>query len=80
MFYWMVCYVERVENFVCLINVNNFLLMDLFKGFLLGWELLLDIIGNCELFEVIYNEYSEKNVVKFLMVDICNLFFILNLF
>ena len=70
--YWTARYVERAENLARLINVNNLLLMDLPKGFSPGWEPLLDITGNREPFEAIYNEYSEKNVVKFLTVDTRN--------
>ena len=44
----------------------------------LAKEPLLDITGNREPFEAIYNEYSENNVVKFLTVDTRNPSSILN--
>ncbi len=57
--YWTARYVERAENLARLINVNNLLLMDLPKGFSPGWEPLLDITGNREPFEAIYNEHNK---------------------
>lgn len=65
--YWMGRYVERAENVARLINVNAFLLLDLPKGIAPGWEPLLAITGQEPAFEARHKEYSERNVVRFLM-------------
>ncbi|WP_163835591.1 alpha-E domain-containing protein [Spartinivicinus ruber] len=67
--YWMARYVERAENIARLINVNNLLLMDLPKGVSAGWEPLIDIIGNREPFLELYDDFSENNVLEYLVID-----------
>ena len=67
--YWMGRYVERAENIARLINVNAFLLLDLPKGIAPGWEPLIAIGGQAPVYEVRYKDYSERNVVKFLIGD-----------
>ncbi len=70
--YWMGRYVERAENTARLINVNAFLLLDLPKGVAPGWEPLIAITGQEGEFEGRYKDYSERNVVKFLIGDMDN--------
>lgn len=67
--YWTARYVERAENIARLVNVNNLLLMDLPKGVSPGWEPLIDIIGSRESYTALYQDFSEKHVLKFLTVD-----------
>lgn len=67
--YWMGRYLERAENVARLVNVNSHLLLDLPKGVTLGWLPLIQITGSQTLFNELYDEASEKNVVKFLVSD-----------
>lgn len=67
--YWSARYIERAENVARLVNVNNLLMMDLPRGVSPGWEPLIDIIGSRDLYAECYNDFSEKNVLKFLTVD-----------
>ena len=67
--YWSARYIERAENVARLVNINNLLLMDLPRGISPGWEPLIDIIGNRSLYEAHYQDFSEKNVIKFLTLD-----------
>lgn len=65
--YWMARYVERAENMARLINVNNNLLLDLPKGVSLGWEPLIDIVGEREAYCDVNNDFNERTVIKFLL-------------
>lgn len=67
--YWMARYLERAENTARLINVNTHLLLDLPKKVTLGWEPMVDILGCKTVFEELYPEYTERNVIKFLSVE-----------
>jgi uncharacterized alpha-E superfamily protein len=67
--YWLGRYVERSENIARLINVNAFLLLDLPRGIAPGWEPLIAITGQRAQFEARYKDYSERNVVKYLIGD-----------
>lgn len=67
--YWMARYLERAENTARLINVNGHLLMDLPMRTQVGWRPLVEIMGAEPLFESLYEDYSERNVVKFLVGD-----------
>ena len=67
--YWLGRYLERAECTARLINVNTVLLIDLPRGLSLGWRPLVDITGSVELFDEVYDEPSERNVVRFLTAD-----------
>jgi uncharacterized alpha-E superfamily protein len=67
--YWMARYVERAENTARIVTVNANLLLDLPKGIAPGWRPLVDITGSNPLFEEHYKDYSERNVVRFLLAD-----------
>ncbi|MFB1486915.1 MULTISPECIES: alpha-E domain-containing protein [unclassified Thiocapsa] len=67
--YWMARYVERAENTARIVTVNANLLLDLPKGIAPGWRPLVDITGANPLFEEHYKDYSERNVVRFLLAD-----------
>ena len=70
--YWMARYIERAENTARLINVNTHLLLDLPKRVRLGWEPIIDIIGDGELFFSLYQEADERSVVRFLVSNTAN--------
>jgi uncharacterized alpha-E superfamily protein len=70
--YWMARYVERAENTARIILVNNNLLLDMPRSIELGWEPLVAITGNAELFREHYDEASERNVIRFLVSDVRN--------
>jgi uncharacterized alpha-E superfamily protein len=67
--YWMSRYVERAENTARIILVNNNLILDVPRGMELGWEPLVAITGNAELFHEHYGEATERNVLRFLIAD-----------
>lgn len=67
--YWMGRYVERAENVARLVTVNTFLLLDLPRGIAPGWQPLIAITGQDPAFEAHYKDYTERNVLKFLMAD-----------
>jgi uncharacterized alpha-E superfamily protein len=67
--YWLGRYLERAECTARLINVNAMLMIDLPRGLSLGWRPLVDITGNVALFDALYDEASERNVVRFLTSD-----------
>jgi len=70
--YWMARYIERAENTARMINVNTNLLLDLPKKVTLGWQPLIDISGSKKLYDELYTEVNERNVVKFLIADTRN--------
>ncbi len=70
--YWMARYLERAENTARLVNVNGHLLLDLPKGVRLGWEPIIAITHSHDLFFSLYDEASERNVVRFLVADVKN--------
>lgn len=67
--YWLARYIERVENTARIVTVNANLLLDLPRGIAPGWRPLVDIIGSNAQFEEHYKDYSERNVVRFLLSD-----------
>jgi uncharacterized alpha-E superfamily protein len=68
--YWLGRYLQRAENTARLVNVNALLLLDLPRGIKFGWQPLIQIVGADELFTSIYgDDYSESNVVRFLLLD-----------
>ncbi|MDH5546244.1 MAG: alpha-E domain-containing protein [Gammaproteobacteria bacterium] len=67
--YWMARYLERAENTARLVNVNSHLLLDLPRIVTVGWSPLVDISGNRSQFDELYDEPTERAVVKFLIAD-----------
>ena len=67
--YWFGRYLQRAENTARLVTVHANLLLDLPKKVEFGWAPLVTILGTDTEFESRYSEYSESNVVRFLMVD-----------
>ncbi len=70
--YWMGRYIERAESTARLISVHADLLMDLPVRRPLGWGVLMDITGSAALFSTLYNEATERNVVRYLASDARN--------
>lgn len=67
--YWLGRYMERAENTGRIVNVNGNLLLDLPKGIAAGWQPLIEITGSGDLYRKSYNDFEERNVVKFLVGD-----------
>ena len=67
--YWMSRYIERVENTARIILVNHNLLLDLPRNMEFGWEALVTITGNADLFHEHHKEVTERNVLRFLVAD-----------
>ena len=67
--YWFGRYLSRVENTSRLINVQANLLLDLPVDAKLVWEDLTDIIDSREFFNELYEQGSERNVIKFMLAD-----------
>ena len=70
--YWMARYAERAENIARIINVYTNLLLDLPRNTAIGWHSLVEITGSKELFDELYNEDLERNIMKFLLADTRN--------
>ena len=66
--YWMGRYIERAESTARLVNAYTNQILDLPKGV----DPLVDITGSNELFESHYQNYDERNTVKFLLADTFN--------
>lgn len=67
--YWHGRYLERAEDIARLVNVNANLNLDLPAGLSAGWEPLIRITGNAEVFSAEGHEANERQVVKFLLSD-----------
>ena len=70
--YWFARYVERVENTARLILVNNHLLLDMPRRSTLGWEPIVSITGLAEKFYETHKQASERNVMRFMVMDPAN--------
>jgi uncharacterized alpha-E superfamily protein len=70
--YWIGRYLQRTENTARVVNVHANLLLDLPRKLQFGWAQLVEIFGADELFREHYTEYSEANVVRFLLLDARN--------
>jgi uncharacterized alpha-E superfamily protein len=68
----MARYLERAENTARILNVHQFLLMDLPKKVRVGWEPLILITGSQELFYANYKQADERSVLKFIIADANN--------
>lgn len=67
--YWHARYLERAEDLARLINVNANLNLDLPTGLSAGWEPLVRITGNPTLYNELYEDVGERQVVRFLLTD-----------
>ncbi|MEK6806624.1 MAG: alpha-E domain-containing protein [Pseudomonadota bacterium] len=67
--YWFGRYLQRAENTARLVMVNGNLLMDLPKSVTFGWQPLVEILGAEETYTELYPDFSENNVVRFLLLD-----------
>jgi len=68
--YWHGRYLERAEGLARLVNVNAHLNLDLPGRMAPGWEPLVRITGNSELFKEFYgDEVGERQITKFLIAD-----------
>lgn len=70
--YWLGRYVERAEDSGRIVEVNTNLLLDLPRGIAPGWEPLIAITGGREAFLARYDDFSERNVMRFLLGDADN--------
>ena len=67
--YWMSRYVERAENVARVVDVNEFLMLDLPPGMSQQWAPLVEVTGDGEDFKERYCEESQQNVIAFLTFD-----------
>ncbi len=67
--YWFGRYIERVENTARLILVNDSLLLDIPPQCNTGWYPLIRITGSSEYFYQYYDEASEHNIIRFMVMD-----------
>ena len=67
--YWMSRYIERAENTARIILVNHNLLLDIPHTMEFGWEALVTITGNADIFHEHHEEATERNVLRFLVAD-----------
>lgn len=67
--YWIGRYLQRAENTARLVNVHSHLLMDIPPKALTGWRPLIEIVGAERTFAELYQEPSEANVIRFLLID-----------
>jgi uncharacterized alpha-E superfamily protein len=70
--YWMNRYIERAENVARFIEVNQNLSLGFHQGISTQWAPLVKTTGDEALFEGLYDDYSQKNVVNFLLFDLEN--------
>jgi uncharacterized alpha-E superfamily protein len=70
--YWLARYLERAENTARLISVNANLLLDLQRGYQLGWLPLIDITGSRSVFDAQKRRSDEREIVQFLLADAAN--------
>ncbi len=70
--YWLARYLERAENTARLISVNANLLLDLQRGYELGWQPLIDITGSRAEFDAHKRRGDEREIVQFLLADAGN--------
>jgi len=67
--YWMARYLERTENIARLVDVSAGLMLDLPQSLGPGWQPLVTITGNEDMYAERARDYSEKSVVKFIVAD-----------
>jgi uncharacterized alpha-E superfamily protein len=67
--YWLARYLERAENTARLISANANLLLDLQRGYELGWLPLIEITGSRVAFDAQKRRSDEREIVQFLLAD-----------
>jgi uncharacterized alpha-E superfamily protein len=67
--YWLARYLERAENTARLISANANLLLDLQRGYELGWLPLIEITGSRLAFDAQKRRSDERDIVQFLLAD-----------
>jgi len=70
--YWMARYLERAENTARLINATGQVLLDLPRGALFGWDVLIHVAGLDRLFAQSYSRHDEASIMRFLISDESN--------
>ncbi|MGD8907256.1 MAG: alpha-E domain-containing protein, partial [Gammaproteobacteria bacterium] len=70
--YWSARYLERAENSARLISVYGNLLLDLPEEAGVGWDTLIDISGNANLYREIYPMPNARSPMRFLVSDTNN--------
>lgn len=66
---WMNRYIERMENNARFLDVNFNLALDLPPELRQQWKPLIQTSGAEKLFEELYNEYNQENVISFICFD-----------
>ncbi len=67
--YWYGRYLERAEDIGRIINVNGYLMLDSPRHLAPGWSPLVRITGSQALFEELYDNHDERQVVRFLLAE-----------
>ncbi|HVT36652.1 MAG TPA: alpha-E domain-containing protein, partial [Nevskiaceae bacterium] len=67
--YWLGRYLQRAENTARILNVQALLLLDMPRNTEFGWGVLVDILSAHKLYREHYQDFSEENVVRFLLLD-----------
>lgn len=67
--YWFGRYLQRAENTARLVSVQDTLVLDLPKKAEMGWVAPVSILSADDAFRSRYKDYSEANIVRFLLVD-----------
>ncbi|EIC31615.1 alpha-E domain-containing protein [Methylomicrobium album] len=65
--YWVGRYLERAENTARLLAANATLHLDLPRGITPAWEPLIAMAGAQDLFEAQHSDYSEPEVIRFML-------------
>ena len=67
--YWFGRYLQRAENTARLVSVQDTLVLDLPKKVEFGWVAPVSILSADGVFSERYKDYSEANIVRFLLTD-----------
>ena len=67
--YWMARYLERTENLARLVDVSASLMLDLPLRLSPGWQPLVSITANEQIYAERAHDYSEQSVVHFMVAD-----------
>jgi uncharacterized alpha-E superfamily protein len=67
--YWMGRYLERTENLARLVDVSASLMLDLPQRLSPGWQPLIKITSNEDLYSKGAKDFAEKSVVRFVVAD-----------
>ena len=67
--YWTARYLERAEDTARLVNAYTHLILDIPVDIAPQWQVLIEIVDAQSSFSQRYKNYTERNVVKFLLAD-----------